>query len=261
MQVSLINRNIRLAIIAVVILAAIVIIFQLSPIPQDPTFHNFADNTGRAGIPNFWNVVSNLGFLIVGLLGFVIVLRANSPFGIKVTYLVLTLSVVLTSIGSAYYHLQPNNDRLVFDRLPMTFVFMAFLSAAISQAISRTWGLILLLPLICLGGGSVLWWNYTEKLGAGDLRFYGLVQFLPMLLVPLIFVLFPPKENRRIWSQFGWIIGWYTLSKIFEHFDSEILQITHVISGHSIKHITASIATIYFIAIYKKSEHYRKQKS
>ncbi len=137
----------------------VVIISQLSSIPQDPTYHNFADNTAWAGIPNFWNVVTNLGFIIVGLLGSVIVLRASFPFGIKVTYLVLTLSVVLTGIGSAFYHLQPNNDRLVFDRLPMTFVFMAFLSAAISQAISRKWGLILLLPLICLGGSSVIWWH------------------------------------------------------------------------------------------------------
>jgi hypothetical protein len=253
MQVSLINRNIRLAIIAIVFLAAIVIIAQLSPIPQDHAFHNFADNTARAGIPNFWNVVSNLGFLIVGLLGFLIALRASSPFGMKVTYLVLTLSVVLTGIGSAYYHLQPNNDRLVFDRIPMTFVFMAFLSAAISQAISRTWGLILLLPLICLGGCSVVWWHYTETLGSGDLRFYGLVQFLPMLVVPLIFILFPSKENRKIWPQFGWIIGWYTIAKILEQLDREILQFSQFISGHSLKHITASIATIYFISIFKKS--------
>lgn len=252
MQVSLINRNIRLAIIAIVILAAIVIISQLPPIPQDPAFHNFADNTGRAGIPNFWNVVSNLGFLIVGLLGFVIVLRASSPFGIKVTYLVLTLSVVLTGIGSAYYHLQPNNDRLVFDRMPMTFVFMSFLSAAICLAISKTCGLILLFPLIGLGASSVLWWHNTETIGAGDLRFYGLVQFLPMLLVPLIFILFPTRENRRIWPAFGMIIGWYALAKILEHFDTEILQLTLIISGHTLKHIAASIATIYFMVIAKK---------
>ena len=170
MQLSVINRHIRVAIIAIVTLLPVVIIFQLPPIPQDPSFHNFADNTSLAGIPNFWNVASNLGFIIVGLLGYVIILRSSSSFAIKVTYLVLSLSVVPTGIGSAYYHLQPNNDRLVFDRIPMTFVFMAFLSAAISQAISRKWGLILLLPLICLGGSSVLWWHYTETFGTGDLR-------------------------------------------------------------------------------------------
>ena len=42
----------------------------LSPaIPQPAEYHDFADQRGLAGIPHFWNVVSNLPFAIIGLVG------------------------------------------------------------------------------------------------------------------------------------------------------------------------------------------------
>ena len=234
-------------------MAALVVVLQFEPISQNPAYHHFADEMPLAGITNFWNVVSNIGFVIIGIIGFVIVLRSTVNRILKITFSTLFIGVLLTGIGSAYYHLHPDNDRLVFDRIPMTLVFMSFLSAAIVQCINRIWGLALLFPLVCVGTVSVLWWQYTETKGAGDLRYYGLVQFLPLLLVPLIFILFPSVKNRKIWPYFGWIIGWYALAKIFEHYDTEILQITKVISGHSLKHIAASIATVYFINIFKET--------
>src|SRR5262249_21708612 len=44
-------------------------IFCLPPIPQAMSYHAFADDRTLLGVPNFWNVVSNLPFLIVGFLG------------------------------------------------------------------------------------------------------------------------------------------------------------------------------------------------
>jgi len=247
------NRTFLLGIVLLVTLISILIIYLLPPIPQDLAFHNFADHLSIAGIPNFWNVNSNIGFILVGVFGCRVVLRTTSSPANKIMFLILFLSVMLTGIGSAYYHLRPTNDRLILDRIPMTCVFMTFLSVAISQGISTRWGFILLFPLLSVGISSVLWWHYTETIGVGDLRFYGLVQFLPMLLVPLIFFLFPSKETQKIWTHFAWIIGWYILAKFLEHYDTQILEFTHTISGHSLKHITASFATIYFISIYKEA--------
>ena len=43
--------------------------FILVPsIPQDETFHLFADKRAIAGVPNFWNVVSNLPFAVIGIM-------------------------------------------------------------------------------------------------------------------------------------------------------------------------------------------------
>ncbi len=50
------------------ILAIIVVAF-MQPIPQDPAYHNFIDQRMLYGVSNFWNVVSNLPFVIAGLLG------------------------------------------------------------------------------------------------------------------------------------------------------------------------------------------------
>jgi hypothetical protein len=49
--------------------ASLAILPLLPPIPQDPSYHQFADQRTLLGIPNFWNVVSNLPFVLVGAIG------------------------------------------------------------------------------------------------------------------------------------------------------------------------------------------------
>jgi hypothetical protein len=44
-------------------------LFFLPPIPQDQAYHQLADQRAIFGIPNFWNVVSNLPFLLIGAAG------------------------------------------------------------------------------------------------------------------------------------------------------------------------------------------------
>src|SRR6266700_3868307 len=39
------------------------------PLPQDPTYYVFADRRTFFGIPNIWNVCSNLAFVLVGAFG------------------------------------------------------------------------------------------------------------------------------------------------------------------------------------------------
>ena len=85
---------------------------------------------------------------------------------------VLFTGVLLTFFGSAYYHLAPSDARLVWDRLPMTLVFMALLACVVKASNS------LLAIFLACGVASVLWWNIT-----GDLRFYALVQFGPLLIL------------------------------------------------------------------------------
>ena len=41
----------------------------LPPISQDQGYHHFADQRTLFGVPNFWNVVSNLPFMAVGSVG------------------------------------------------------------------------------------------------------------------------------------------------------------------------------------------------
>ena len=103
----------------------------------------------------------------------------------KHSYLFLFLGSILVGLGSGYYHISPNNETLVWDRIPMTVAFMALYSIIISEFVSVKAGRLLLFPLIIIGVCSVIYWQFTEVSGAGDLRFYAVVQFFPILTIPI----------------------------------------------------------------------------
>src|SRR4029078_182721 len=85
----------------------------LPPISQDQNYHDFADQRTILGIPHFWNVVSNLPFIAVGVARIRHSQRNPAIF-------VLFVGVLITGFGSSYYHLDPNDHTLFWDRLPMS---------------------------------------------------------------------------------------------------------------------------------------------
>src|SRR5262249_23065784 len=91
-------------------------------------------------------------------------------------YLFFFFGVFLIAFGSAYYHLAPDNARLVWDRLPMTVSFIALLAGVLSERVEHRIGARLLAPLIAVGIASVLYWRWADLRSIDDLRFYGLVQ-------------------------------------------------------------------------------------
>ncbi len=222
--------------------------FLLDPIAQDPAYHIFADTRQIFGISNFWNVVSNVLFLYGGVRGLQY-LSAERSSGIvhslMPAYRVFFTGVFLTAFGSAWYHTGPGHDSMVWDRLPMTLVFMSLFSIVLGEHVSESFGRQILLPLLLVGTGSVVYWSLTESQGAGDLRPYALVQFLPMILIPLILLLYASYFDR---AGFFWgVICIYAIAKLFEQFDSEIYVASDLISGHSIKHLAAASAPLLFL--------------
>ncbi len=188
-------------------------------IPQDQQFHAFADARTMLGIPNFWNVVSNLLFAVVGACG----LRRLQSFVDRVLF----LGVLLTAFGSAYYHWAPADGRLVWDRLPMTVIFMAFV--ALNYRGMSPW---LLSLLVALGASTVLWWSAT-----GDLRPYAVVKFGPILY--LLPSLFSSKHRKQLWL----VIGLFTVAQVLEVADGRIYA-GFILSGHTLKHLVAGLATV-----------------
>jgi len=200
----------------------------LPPIAQDPSYHQFADQRTLLGIPNFWNVVSNLPFVLVGTMGL-------WQFGRDRASFVLFLGVFLTGFGSAYYHWNPNNGTLFWDRLPMALTFMAILTVAVEERVNAKTGAILLWPLLALAVFSLLLWRWTD-----DLRLYGWVQFFPCIALPLLFVAFPARYSGTSY----WLIAaaFYAFAKLFEFYDHAIYSVGHILSGHTLKHFAAASA-------------------
>jgi hypothetical protein len=122
---------------------------------------------------------------------------------------------------------------------------MAFLSMLLGERVIGAYKQACLWLLVFTGICSVVYWSWTESLGRGDLRPYLLVQFLPVLLIPLIVSLFPSRylSNSLLLSSFAL----YLVAKLLEHFDSGILNITGLTGGHAFKHVAAAIAGICII--------------
>jgi hypothetical protein len=237
----------RLKIMLAIIVAAIIAIFNIEPIAQDPSYHNFADQRRIVGVANFLNVLSNLPFVIIGIMGIRLVASHKATGGLaelQAIYVTFFVGVFLTGFGSAYYHYQPGNQTLLWDRLPMTIAFMALFSAVVGEYISTRLAWKLFIPLLILGIASVVYWHVTELNGHGDLRAYALVQFLPVLLIPLILWLFDSELNgdKYIWG----IIGAYAVSKLMELFDAGLYGIFGLLSGHSLKHLLAAFGALIF---------------
>ncbi len=226
----------RLIILLIVSIIAIGTIFFLPPIPQDICYHDFSDNRMFWGIANFWNVISNVPFFIAGLMGLFFSLKYN----LSLAHILFYTGIFCVGLGSAYYHISPSNSTLLWDRLPMTVAFMSFFSIVVSAFINDRVGKKLLMPFIFAGVFSILYWHYSELYGKGDLRFYALVQFLPMLLIPIILILYKGANKRTYFL----VLLLYAIAKIFEASDNFIFNLSACISGHTIKHLIASMAPI-----------------
>lgn len=215
------------------------LLFFIHPMPQDPTYNIFADQRTIWGIPNFFNVVSNLALILVGIAGVIALHKPIPTFhdqSERWIYIILFISVGLAGIGSAYYHLAPDNLSLVWDRLPIGLVNVSLVSAVLSDRISHRVGIGFLFPLLALAIFSVIYWHVTD-----DLRLYAFVLFYPLILIPLLFWLYPTRYTHSylILEALGWVI----IMRICEHFDFAIYTLTyHVMSGHPFKHLSSAFA-------------------
>jgi hypothetical protein len=239
----------RIAFIVVFTLLAIAAAILLPAVPQPPDYHHFADQRGALGIDNFLDVVSNAAFLLAGVVGIHVVLSGRARFEFPAErwpWVVFFFGILLTAAGSSYYHLDPNNETLFWDRLPMTIAFMGLVSSQIVDRIGVRAGLLLLGPMLLVGMASVVYWIATERAGAGNVLPYALLQGYAVLVLLMMAILNPSRYTRA--ADLYFIFGWYVLAKLLESFDALVLAHSHVVSGHTLKHVAAAAAG--FVAAY-----------
>lgn len=250
---SLIKSSILIGLLII----AIVALTLTGHIPQNLDYHNFADDRHLLGIKNFQNVISNLPFLLIGVYGLTWMYQQKQEHFVspkeKIFYYIYLIAISFVAFGSSYYHWNPNNNTLVWDRLPMTVAFMSFFSAMLAERISLKLGLYALPALLIFGVLTIVYWHYSELAGHGDLRPYLLVQFYPMLAVPLMLLIYRSKYTATHYLWYA--LGFYACAKALEIFDVNIYHLSNAfVGGHALKHVVAAISA-YCILLYVQ---YRK---
>jgi hypothetical protein len=218
---------------------------SLPPLLQDPAYHAFADARPFGPVVNAANVLSNLPFLVAGLLGLRATTRhdGSSP---RAAWIVTFAGISLVGVGSAWYHHAPDDDTLLWDRLPMTVGFMGLLSTLMAVPFGDRVSRRMLVPAVIAGVASIAAWRLT-----GDLRPYVWVQFTPLLVIGAIVVLGPlPATHRQALIA---ALALYTIAKAFELTDARLFAATAgVVSGHTLKHLAAGAACLALIPLARR---------
>lgn len=215
------------------------------PIAQTENYHAFADETDFLGLPRARDVLSNLGFALVAFWGIARLWPQRAHPGIArgwPGYALFLIGLGLTAVGSAYYHLAPDNARLLWDRLPIALACAGLLTGVWAEtSLPKGRALAVTCLVAAYGVGSVVWWYFTETRGTGDLRPYLLLQILSILLIPLWQALHGVPRKDRL--HFAAALLLYVLAKVAEVNDHALLAASDMtISGHTLKHLLATAA-------------------
>ena len=237
--------------LAVLGASAAAFLARTDAIPQSQAYHAFADGRSCVGIPNALDVFSNLAFLFAGMLGArtTLIRWATEETFVRWIWLTFFLGLIGVSIGSSYYHWSPDNERLMWDRLPMTIGFTGLFAAVVAERIHLKAARVVCPVLLCLGVISVLYWRWSETAGTGDLRPYILIQALPLVAIPLILWATPRRFDKD--GQYLVAIGWYAVAKALEIGDIWVFEATGVVSGHTLKHLVAGLACYLLVRMYR----------
>jgi hypothetical protein len=237
--------TLALALTAGCVLAAIF----APPFAQPLSYHEFADRRTVLGLANFGDVASNLPFLVVGVLG----LWAMRPGGRALflenaerwPYLIFFAGVLLTAFGSCWYHLAPDNARLVWDRLPMTMAFMGLVSALVAERVNLSFGRALAMPAVVAGLASVWYWQWTAAQGAENLMPYLILQGYAIAMVLVLATLYPPRYTHG--AMLTGVFLWYLLAKLLELGDRQVFAVGGIVSGHTLKHLVSGLASYWVL--------------
>lgn len=213
------------------------------PVPQLPDYHHFVDQRGGLGMPNVANVVSNLGFLLAGLWGLAkpAIRRGRGAAG----YTLFCIALALTAFGSSWYHLAPDDSRLVWDRLPIALACAGLLSAVWDQTVGLARSTVATLGMAALAAATVAWWRWGDLHGEGDLAPYLILQAAPLIALPLLQAAWrrPMRERLAVAAA----ITCYVAAKALELGDQAVFEALGWVSGHTLKHVLASLAAFILV--------------
>ncbi|CAD6227998.1 unnamed protein product [Miscanthus lutarioriparius] len=171
--------------------AIFVVLMLVTPaIPQDEAYHDFADQ--RTLFLDSKHSDSNL---------------AASSQGELWSWTLFFVGATAVGFGSSYYHLNPNDATLVWDRLPMTIAFTSVMAIFIIERVDERAGFYLLAKVEEAADKPI--YNWTHQIVSGHT-----LKHLCAAMVPVFLALMLAKrtiEPERVSLLQKWKISWVTV--------------------------------------------------
>uniref|UniRef100_A0ACD5VGJ9 Uncharacterized protein n=1 Tax=Avena sativa TaxID=4498 RepID=A0ACD5VGJ9_AVESA len=236
-------ENRRRAIAGGAVLASALLLVATPRLRHSPALHLFADMRNLLGVPNTLNVLTAYPLLLAGVPGLVLCLFGSGCFGISLKWEALGWFLfyagnVGAAFGSAYYHLKPDDDRLIWDRLPMMMSASSLLSILVIERVDERAGLSCLISLL-----SLLLVSTAFERVLDDMRLWVVLNLVPCVVIPAMIFLFPPKyTHSRFWFL---ATGFYLLARFEGLADRKVYSVNrYFISGHSLEHLCFAMVTL-----------------
>lgn len=221
----------------------------MHPVINGPAFHRYADARALFGIPNAGDVLSNLPFVVIGLLGLFAARKVDGlPRGLVALFFAGILGI---GLGSGAYHAYPGDATLAFDWLPIVLA-LAWLSALLlADRVDLNAGRVAAVVLPLAAAASVAWWwGGGGTSDGGDMRWYAFLQLLFVVLVPVILFLYPRGRLERGPLLLG--VACFVAARLVHSADQSVLEATGV-SGHTMKHLIAALAAYFVLVAVKRA--------
>jgi hypothetical protein len=223
-------------------LAALLAVALLGPAITQPVHqHAFADQRLWASVPHAMDVLSNGAFALFGMWGLVklmALMRRVEPNAQHALAALFFTGLIVTAAASTWYHLQPDDAGLGVDRLGMVVAFAGLLGLAVAGRAGHAAGAITAGVVLLLAPLSIWLW-----LASANVLPWLVVQFGGMLIILILAFVKPLPRTGGLAVRWGVVVAIYAIAKLFEMADHDVYSLTHeVVSGHSLKHLIASLA-------------------
>ena len=201
-------------------------------------FHLFADTRIWHGIPNACDVLSNVGFLVAaaaGLFALGRLPRISLTQAQRATAVLFFAGLAISGFCSGFYHLHPDDSRLMVDRSGMSIAFAGLLGLAAATGFGERAGVFAASGLLLAAPFAIF------AAASGHLVPWAIMQFGGMVALCVFASRKPvPGALHVHWLA---ILAIYSLAKLCEVNDDTIFELTrHFASGHTLKHVVAAFS-------------------
>jgi hypothetical protein len=197
--------------------------------------HPFVDARPWLGLPNAMDVLTNLPLALTGGWGLWRLQSHTLTPTARAVMGVFFSGLLLSGLGSAWYHWAPDAAGLAWDRLGMAVAFAGAIGLTMHERGLPGVREALWVLLGAAAVSAVLPWL------AGQVLPWVMVQFGGMLFI--VALAWRRPASHALGVSLLALIAWYALAKCLELNDEAVFHATgHWVSGHSLKHLAAALA-------------------